>query len=126
MFSFLLFVLGAVLGVLLQNFVPDVWESGGGDAVRVQDTEQEEAYTPPAGSEVDMTVSDTPEVQKAPVHEASLSMPDEGEMEEVLQPLAHKKKDKVVGEYRIIDDKQFPDDPQQYAKAVRTMLKRDD
>ena len=32
---------------------------------------------------------------------------------------------KVVGNFRIIDDKQFPNDPEDYAKAIRTMMSRD-
>ena len=126
LFTVLLFLLGTALGVLLQKFVPDIWDSGSGAAAPV-DEGDEAVYSPSSGGTIDMTVGETAAAREPGGSGNTLSMPEgDDEVDEAFQPAKNDRKNQVVGNYRIINDKKFPDDPEQYAKAVRTMLKKDD
>lgn len=126
LFSLLLFVLGGVLGILLQRFVPDIWDNSRSASV-ASETDDEPGYTPPPAGGIDLTVGGGESASGYTASGPSLSMPEsEGSVEEEPKPVHTNKNNQVVGNYRIINDKKFPDDPEQYAKAVRTMLKKDD
>lgn len=130
LFSLLLFVLGAGLGFLLQKFVPDIWDSRSSAA---QPADEEGSGMAagggaPYGGGIDMTVGEddfrpSPGMARADIpsgHEPA------GDAGSVSGSAKWKKKDEIQGNYRIINEKKFPNDPEQYAKAVRTMLKKDD
>jgi len=121
-------IAGFGLGVLIERFVPDAWEGAGN-----KESPESEGYTDEGGAVL-------PETGGAFSHTVGEDMP--------LKPLgdvvlpdgsedidgssagkrashAMPKGTKVVGNIRIINDKQFPDDPEDYAKAIRTMMNKD-
>lgn len=124
LFSLLLFVLGAGLGFLLQKFVPDIWDTGSSAAASAD----EEGGSMAHGGGIDMTVGE--EEFRPSSGMARMDIPSGHEPAEEVASASGaskwKKKDEIQGNYRIINEKKFPNDPEQYAKAVRTMLKKDD
>lgn len=124
LFSLLLFIMGAALAVLLQKFVPDIWDSGSGAGSPEEMAEQGMS----SGGGIDMTLGEE-EFHPSP-RPMQMDIPSGHEAPDAALPAAGaskwKKKDEIQGNYRIINEKKFPNDPEQYAKAVRTMLKKDD
>lgn len=132
LFALLLGMVGFGAGFLLERFAAEAW-SGQGDTARTDEELTESGDTTDASSEapgsmVDYTVGQDVQEEYEPGPKADLEhLPDSDEHVSIPSPpKGSRRGGEVVGNYRIIDDKKFPDDPEDYAKAVRTMMRKDD
>lgn len=125
LFTLLLFVLGTGAGLLLEKVVPGIWgeiqssPQDGAEGATYQDSS--EGREDVGGSNVDYVVDDA---------EYSASGEGSAAVEDVASKSSSGNKTNkghnVVGDYLIVDDKKFPNDPEDYAKAIRTMMKKDE
>lgn len=131
LFSILLGMVGFGAGMMLERFAPEAWNGTSADSNGSQDDsvdsggEQENG----AGGMVDFTVGQDESISNPPPPpppKTDFSDLPDGDEHVNIPPPPPKKGGEVVGNYRIIDDKQFPDDPEDYAKAIRTMMKKDE
>jgi len=125
LFCLLLGAIGIGGGFVLDKLAPGVWDSTDGEtseeSVPIDATASASSfeYTVEDGGE--KSSFSAPDVEPGAVE----SMPVGSEEEHT--PLSRPKGGKqVVGNFLMVDDKKFPNDPEEYAKAVRTMLNRDD
>lgn len=131
LYTLLVGLLGLGLGLLLERFVPGIWqggEDGGGEPGGGSGDGQGSAGAPRREFTIDDDgpAADGAAVQMRSFTEEELAGGDaEAEPARKPMPAAHGAT-RVVGDYRIIDDKKFPDNPDDYAKAIRTMMKKDE
>jgi len=134
----LLGLLGIGAGVLLEKVIPDLWEA----ASDVKENE-DGAGPVPSGSATSAAFDYSINEEAAPSSPGA-PIPVDAEPDEavsigaggVAEPVAamastapankSKSKARVVGDYVIVDDKKFPNNPEDYAKAIRTMMRKDD
>jgi hypothetical protein len=140
----LLGVLGFGLGFLIERFVPDAWntsnneeqgaESYGGDAPGYPSSASPDGNSQGgiqdigARSALDYTVGDE---EGSSAH---VALPDitQGDGMHTSSPGPRRASRSatgdgtVVGNRRVINEMQFTDDPEEYAKAIRTMMNKDD
>lgn len=124
LYGLLVTALGTGAGFLLERLVPGLWDDGG-SVMPGGDLEDDSAGEEDTQRPVfDYTIGDEPS--------SSEPLPDGNE--DIGAPVGSEPQpsrmaageSKVVGNFRIIGDKQFPNDPEDYAKAIRTMMSRDD
>ena len=135
LFTTMLGILGIVIAKILEKVIPDIWDMESSDNAN---SSKKETLESSAGIGVDYTVSDTPfkDIKTEFSHEGKT---DHGSISHVSleEAEAHgrtakivenksKTKPRVKGKYLIVDDKKFPNEPDDYAKAIRTMMKRDE
>ncbi|MDR2734789.1 MAG: hypothetical protein LBC99_09175 [Spirochaetota bacterium] len=124
---------GFCLGLLLEHYAPGAWEGGGGagsggfDSTGVQAGAGAGSADVPRSSALDYVVGeDSGSEPPMPIH-----LPDGTEDIGATSapPRASRQAHgdgKVVGNVRVIGERQFTDDPEDYAKAIRTMMSKDD
>jgi len=149
LYGLLLALLGTGLGILLERLVPGVWESSGGTADGgeggFQGSEEYGGGNEPGrtfeytvGADEAGTANPVSEIRTVDAEDAEDADSAAGEADGrtgsgggSVAPGQHVPRSvagesRVVGNFRFIDDKQFPNDPEDYAKAIRTMMSRDD
>jgi hypothetical protein len=129
LFGLLVSSLGIAAGFFLERLVPGLWDDGSSLSGRLagDESDQDSSYEQSAdepNSSFEYTVGDD-SLSSGPLPDGS---------EDLGSPVAPAGREsrsvtgdsKVVGNFRIIGDKQFPNDPEDYAKAIRTMMSRDE
>jgi len=127
LFGLLVTGLGTGAGFLLERLVPGLWDDGAGLSGMgpAMDTGE--------GGGIDRDDQSQPSFEYTVSDDVGTSEPLPDGTEDIgnqmpAEPRASRMvtgESKVVGNFRIIDDKQFPNDPEDYAKAIRTMMSRD-
>lgn len=141
-YGILLALLGTGLGILLERLVPGVWTSDGAGGPGADDApggdgSPEHTFEYTVGADDDAGAAEPGKAYAD--YASSFGVADDGAADDAdgespSAPAARGQhvprsvagESKVVGNVRIIDDKQFPNDPEDYAKAIRTMMSRDD
>ncbi len=141
-FTFLLGLVGVGAAVILEKMIPSIWASDSGE----QGDEDGETSSQAGSSEgsVDFTVGDEEDLAKGssdyfPEMETQMTSADVGTEDEdgaeddgsldassYKSDASHLMSTKVNNGYREINGKKFLDDPEEYAKAIKTMLLKDD
>lgn len=131
---------GFGLGLLLEHYAPGAWESGASGSVGAGNSAVESLagdlgkgmdMPPPRSSALDYVVGEEDmDSSPMPVHlpdgtEDMGASPSAAPGPPRASRQAHGD-GKVVGNVRVIGDRQFPDVPEDYAKAIRTMMSKDD
>jgi hypothetical protein len=124
LFTVLLGLLGVGIGVVLERFIPGIWETDAGSS---SDGDAQGAADHQSGSGLDYTIGDGDGYQGERAERVELPDAETGFSGAQAAPSRRSSRHgEVVGNYRIIDDKRFPEDPDTYAKAIRTMMHKDE
>lgn len=126
LFSLLLGALGIGAGIMLEKLVPGIW--AGEESAQSGEQALESAATDQGMGGFDYTVGDGG-VEPSPMQDSAGPSGDglpEAGTRSTGKGEIRKSKPHVVGDYLIVDDKRFPNNPDDYAKAIRTMMSKDD
>jgi len=124
-------VLGFGLGFLIESFVPDAWSAPAGNAEELSGGEDSgsaggDSVVPLDGetSALDYTIGE----DAGPSDLAGFPGAPSGIGEPAPGPSPRKAPagTQVIGNTRIINDIKFKDEPEEYAKAIRSMMQKDD
>jgi len=129
---------GYGFGLLLEHYAPGAWDAGAANAGSTDSSDSGSAGLQMndfgksmeglRSSALDYVVGEDSMGAESPM---PIHLPDGTEDVQInsAPPRASRQvhgDGKVVGNVRIIGDRQFPDIPEDYAKAVRTMMSKDD
>lgn len=126
LYGLLVTVLGSAAGFVFERLSPGLWdeapsESGQEDGALAEGAGLSGGQEGPRPS-FDYTIKDDPPA-KGPLPDGSEDIGLGGGSSATGMGEGESR---VVGNIRIIGDKQFPNDPEDYAKAIRTMMNRDE
>jgi len=133
LFTLLLGVVGVIAAAVLEKLIPGIWSSDSDEQVGEDSPLQDKSQ----GS-VDFTVGDDVEESKSYFSEMESDLGSEGDSdvsaynENENENMVSVSDDSgltsttVSNGYREINGKKFVDDPEEYAKAIKTMLLKDD
>jgi hypothetical protein len=125
---------GFGLGLLLEHYAPGAWDSadsGGTGNTGIEGLQAGDSMGGLKSSALDYVVGedDMGTEPPMPVHLPD-GTEDIGASHAVPGPPRASRQvhgdGKVVGNVRVIGERQFPDDPEDYAKAIRTMMSKDE